>query len=409
MHNTVKDRSSTRGRVSTTTVHVATEYNIVRSPDDPGCSHAVASLAGAVVSTTVGMLDFRSDTVTRPTPDMLQAMASAPVGDDVFGDDPTVAALEAETARMLGKEAAVFVTSGTLSNSLALRTHVGPLQEVLCDHRAHIHTWEVGGIHASGAAVVAAVPAYPGFLSAADVHNQTRADNCLYHQPVTKLLSLENTLNGSVMPLRQLVEATDAARTLGLSTHLDGARLWNAIAASGVSAAEYAAPFDTVSVCLSKGLGAPIGSILVGSHGQLDEARHYRKLLGGGWRQAGLLAAAGRYALAHHRHRIAEDHESAAELADGLTGLGFVVQPPQTNMVWCAPPEQLPAGGFESILTSLRDDDHILVGGAYTGPAGRQPWGDAAKALRFVTHLQTPRAAVRKLLGSLGRLLLTRR
>ena len=238
------------------------------------------------------LYDFRSDTVTRPTAAMLQAMLKAPTGDDVFGDDPTVLALESETAALLGKEAALFVASGTMSNLLAMRLHVGPLAEVLCDHRAHVHQWEVGGIHATGAAVAAVAPE-PGerFLTAASVAAHTRTDNCLYHQPVTEVLALENTLNGDVMPLAEVDAACAEARALGLATHLDGARLWNAVAASeGVAADAWAAPFDTVSVCLSKGLGAPIGSVLVGSAAHIDRARHFRKLSGGGWRQAGLLS-----------------------------------------------------------------------------------------------------------------------
>ena len=281
------------------------------------------------------LYDFRSDTVTRPTAAMLQAMLKAPTGDDVFGDDPTVLALESETAALLGKEAALFVASGTMSNLLAMRLHVGPLAEVLCDHRAHVHQWEVGGIHATGAAVAAVAPE-PGerFLTAASVAAHTRTDNCLYHQPVTAVLALENTLNGDVMPLAEVDAAAAEARALGLATHLDGARLWNAVAASeGVAADAWAAPFDTVSVCLSKGLGAPIGSVLVGSAAHIDRARHFRKLSGGGWRQAGLLAAAGRHALAHHRERLAEDHAAAEELAAGVADLGFAVQPPETNMV----------------------------------------------------------------------------
>ena len=325
--------------------------------------------------------DFRSDTVTRPTPDMLSAMMNAAVGDDVFGDDPTVNALEAEAADLLGKEAAVFVTSGTLSNQLAMCVHLGPLSEVLCDHRAHIHMWEAGAIHATGAAVAPIAPD-PGeaFLTAEAISANVRTDHSLYHQPVTKLLALENTLNGDVMPLAQLQAATTQARALGLATHLDGARLWHAVEATGHSAREYAAPFDTVSVCpskrlgapvgshacvhmhmlvhhapcpcpmhmpmpmpmhhahahahapcpcpcpmphphapspcpmphaqvsvcLSKGLGAPIGSVLVGAASEIDLARHYRKRYGGGWRQAGLLAAAGLHALRHHRERLSE-------------------------------------------------------------------------------------------------------
>ena len=279
------------------------------------------------------LYDFRSDTVTRPTAAMLQAMVDAPVGDDVFGDDPTVRRLEEETASLLGAEAGLFVASGTMSNQLALRTHVGPLDEVLCDHRAHIHTWEVGGIHAlCGASVAPAEPlAGQQFLDAAAVRLHARLDHSLYHQPVTKLLALENTLNGAVAPLSLITEAVVAARELGLATHLDGARLFNAAAASGEPLDGYGALFDTVSVCLSKGLGAPVGSVLCGSAARIDRARHWRKLYGGGWRQAGLLAAAGLHGLAEHRERLLEDHANAAELATGLTELGFSVQTPQTN------------------------------------------------------------------------------
>ena len=350
------------------------------------------------------LYDFRSDTVTRPTAAMLQAMLKAPTGDDVFGDDPTVLALESETAALLGKEAALFVASGTMSNLLAMRLHVGPLAEVLCDHRAHVHQWEVGGIHATGAAVAAVAPE-PGerFLTAASVAAHTRTDNCLYHQPVTAVLALENTLNGDVMPLAEVDAACAEARALGLATHLDGARLWNAVAASeGVAADAWAAPFDTVSVCLSKGLGAPIGSVLVGSAAHIDRARHFRKLSGGGWRQAGLLAAAGRHALAHHRAGLAEDHAAAEELAAGVADLGFAVQPPETNMVWCAPPAGV---DFERAAQRLRDEEGILVGGAYGGPRGRNPAAEAARAMRFVTHLQTPPRAVRALLSGLARVL----
>jgi threonine aldolase len=340
---------------------------------------------------------------------MLMSMNRAMVGDDVFRDDPTVNKLEAMTADLLGKEAAMFVTTGTLSNQIAMRLHVGPLQEVLCDHRAHIHVWEVGGIHATGAAVAAVKPE-PGesFLTAESVMANARTDNCLYHQPVTKLLSLENTLNGDVMPMEQLEAAVSTARDLGLSAHLDGARLWNACAASGHTPAEYAAPFDTVSVCLSKGLGAPVGSVLVGSEDHIEEARHYRKMLGGGWRQAGVLAAAGIYALENHRERLVDDHAAASDLADGLVKLGFDVQPPKTNMVWCGPPPIEGTGlrSYDELFLRLQREAGILVGGAYGGPAGRQPWGEAAKAMRFVTHMHTPRmTGVPALLNGLAKLL----
>lgn len=206
-----------------------------------------------------------------------------------------------------------------MSNQLAVKVHVGMLEEVLCDHRAHVHVWENGGIHAlSGASVTPVVPTDGRFMTADDVSANTRLDNSLYHQPVTRLLSLENTLNGAVATVSQLTSTASRAVELGLATHLDGARLWNAAVATGSQPADFAAPFDTVSVCLSKGLGAPIGSVLAGKAQHIDRARHLRKLYGGGWRQAGLLAAAGLHALRHHRARLAEDHEAAELLADGV-------------------------------------------------------------------------------------------
>lgn len=354
------------------------------------------------------LFDFRSDTVTRPTSAMLKAMCDADVGDDVFRDDPTVDELEAHTASLLGKETACFVPTGTMSNQIALRLHArGALSEILCDHRAHIHCWEVGAAHAAGSAIAPIVPpAGERFLTPDAVVAGTRTDNCLYHHAVTKVLSLENTLNGEVMPIAQLEATCAAARGLGLATHLDGARLWNAAAASGHSVAAFAAPFDTVSVCLSKGLGAPVGSLLVGSAAHIDTARHYRKYLGGGWRQAGLLAGAGLHALHEHRERLGEDHEAATALAAGLAELGFGVEPPQTNMVWCSPPADISAAAYEKVTADLEAEDGILCGGAYGGPAGRHPFGESHRALRFVTHLQTPKdTAVKALVGGLSRLL----
>jgi len=332
-------------------------------------------------------------------------MTSAELGDDVLGDDPTVLALEEEAAGLLGKEAAVFVPSGTMSNQLGLRVHVGPLEEVLCDHRAHIHVWEVGGIHAHCGASVVAVPPREGqrFLCGEAVKEYVRTDHSLYHQPITKLLSLENTINGDVVPLSMLAEATAAARQLGLAAHMDGARLFNAAVASGTDMADYGRLFDTVSICLSKGLGAPIGSVLCGSAELVRRARHFRKLYGGGMRQAGILAAAGRYALKHHVSRLQEDHENAAFVADGLEELGFSVQRPvETNMVWCAPPPQLSLP-FQELQARLRLEDGILLGSPYAGPGGRNPFGKAKHNMRIVTHLDAPRSAARTLLASLAK------
>ena len=205
------------------------------------------------------------------------------------------------------------------------------------------------------------------------------------------------------MPLKSSEAACAEARALGLATHLDGARLFNGCAAGGYTPEQFCAPYDTVSICLSKGLGAPIGSVLLGSRDRIDLARHYRKLYGGGWRQAGLLAAAGLHALKSHTERLREDHEVAAELADGLGDLGFDVIPPETNMVWCAPPKEL--GDFSGTSRRLAEEEGILVGSAYGGPAGRHPCADARMALRFVTHLQAGRPAVRALLSGLTRML----
>lgn len=303
----------------------------------------------------------------------------------------------------------MFVPSGTMSNQIAMRLHVGALDEVLCDHRAHIQCWEVGATHAMGAAIAPIAPAAgERFLTRGVVLASARTDNCLYHHAVTRLLSLENTLNGEVMPLEQVESAVGAAREAGLKCHLDGARLWNASAASRTAVSAFAAPFDTISVCLSKGLGAPVGSLLVGSSEDIERARHFRKYLGGGWRQAGFLAAAGLHALRHHRERLEEDHEAGKALASGLEELGYVVDQPQTNMVWCSPPSDVSAAAYESVTRALEAEEGILVGGAYSGPSGRQPFeqGNATRSLRFVTHLQTPKAtAVKALLGGLAKLL----
>ena len=230
------------------------------------------------------MADFRSDTVTQPDDGMRAAMVSAEVGDAVFGDDPTVLRLEARVASMLGKEAALFVASGTMANTLAMRVHLAPLEEVVCDYRCHVHVWENGGVHAhTGAAVSAVRPRDHGerFITARILEEYVRLDHSLYHTPTTTLVALENTLNGAVQPLDEMVAVSDWARQRGVATHLDGARLWNAAAATGVELERYGALFDTVSVCLSKGLGAPIGSVLVGDAKRIEKARHFHKLMGG--------------------------------------------------------------------------------------------------------------------------------
>lgn len=282
-------------------------------------------------------VDFRSDTITKPTPAMREAMARAEVGDDVFGDDPTVQELEIETAALLGKEAALFVPSGTMANQIAVRAHTEPGDELIIESQSHIYYYEGGGPAALSGVMCRCVNGQRGIFTAEDLQAALRpADQ---HFPRTRMVCIENTHNrggGRIWSLAELAPVAAAARNHGLSMHLDGARLWNASVASGVPEREYAALFDTVSVCFSKGLGAPIGSALVGSKAFIERARRFRKMFGGGMRQAGIIAAGALFAMRHHRARLAEDHANARLLAEGLAGIkGLEVAPSEveTNMV----------------------------------------------------------------------------
>jgi threonine aldolase len=283
------------------------------------------------------LIDLRSDTVTQPTPAMRAAMADAAVGDDVLGDDPTVNQLEATVAELLGKEAAVYMPSGTMTNQVALRTHTEPGDEVILESEAHIYYYEGGGPAALSGVMCRLVQGNRGIFTAADLQRVLRPADI--HFPRTKLVCLENTHNrggGKIFPLAEIEAIAQLCRTQGLKLHLDGARFWNACVASGISEADYARPFDTVSVCFSKGLGAPVGSALVGPAEAIQRARRFRKLLGGGMRQAGIIAAGALYALDHHRQRLQEDHDNAQRLAQGLQQIpGLVVDPAnvQTNIV----------------------------------------------------------------------------
>jgi threonine aldolase len=301
------------------------------------------------------MIDLRSDTVTRPTPGMRQAMAKAEVGDDVFGDDPTVQRLEQETAGLLGKEAAVFMPSGTMSNQVAIRAHTEPGDEILLDGNAHIYFYEAGAPAALSGVMCRCLPGVRGVFDVPDILAALRPPNV--HYAPSRLVCVENTHNlggGRIWPLDRLIAVTSCAREHRLKLHLDGARLWNASAATGVTVAEYARPFDSVSVCFSKGLGAPVGSALAGSRALAERARRFRKQFGGGLRQAGVLAAAALYALTHHRDRLIEDHANARRLAEGLALLpGLIVQPHdvETNMVFLQV-TSLPAPELERRLAS---------------------------------------------------------
>jgi threonine aldolase len=283
------------------------------------------------------VIDLRSDTVTKPTAAMRQAMAGAEVGDDVFGDDPTVKELENETATLVGKEAALFTASGTMANQLAIRSQTEPGDEILVEAGAHIYFYEGGGPAALSGVMCRCLAGQRGVFAAADVEGALRPSDP--HFARTRLVCVENTHNrggGKIWSLAQIAEVTAAAREHGLLSHLDGARLWNASIASGVSEREYASAFDSVSVCFSKGLGAPVGSALAGSKSLIDRARRFRKMLGGGMRQAGIIAAGALFALRNHRARLAEDHTHAKLLASGLSGIpGLEVNPAEveTNMV----------------------------------------------------------------------------
>lgn len=298
-------------------------------------------------------IDLRSDTITQPTPAMREAMARAEVGDDVFGDDPTVARLEAHVAEILGKEAAVFTPSGTMANQLALRAHTEPGDEILVDANAHIYYYESGAPAALAGVMCRCLPGVRGIFTAADVEATLRPVD--QHFAPTKLVCIENTHNrggGSVWPMERIREVADVSRTRGLRLHLDGARLWNASVATGIPERDYAAPFDSVSVCFSKGLGAPIGSALCGTREFIQRARRFRKMYGGGMRQAGILAAGALHALEHHRARLAEDHANARTLAEGLSRLpGLELDPAtvQTNIVFLRV-RNLPAATLASDL-----------------------------------------------------------
>jgi threonine aldolase len=283
------------------------------------------------------LVDLRSDTVTRPTPGMRAAMAAAEVGDDVFGEDPTVAALEARLALLFGKEAGLFCSSGTMTNQIALNLHTRPGDEVICEEGAHIYRYEGGGLMANSGVSVRFVAADRGRFTAEQVAGAINdPDNP--HLARTRLVNVENTSNrggGSVWALSEVERIRAVCVKHDLALHLDGARIFNAMAADGHRPAEWGAVFDTISICLSKGLGAPVGSVLVGNKASIHEARRVRKRWGGGMRQAGIIAAAGLYALDHHVERLATDHAHASALAAGLEARSYVqhVMPVETNIV----------------------------------------------------------------------------
>ncbi len=336
-------------------------------------------------------VDLRSDTVTRPTAAMRDAIRDAVVGDDVFHDDPTVTALERRIADLLGKADAVFVTSGTQANLCALMAHCGRGDEFLAGQMAHLYRWEAGGGAVLGSVQPQPIAQAPdGTMALADIEAAIKPDDP--HFARTRLLALENTWGGHVLPQVWVEQATALARGRGLATHLDGARLFNAAVAVGAddpyaAARRLAAPFDSVSVCLSKGLGAPAGSALCGSEELIARARRVRKMLGGGLRQVGMLAAAALHALDHHVRRLADDHANARRLAQGLQGLpGVSVEMPHTNIVFV----DVEPGRATGVAERARAGG-VLCTGLYR--------------LRLVTHLDVSSADVDHAVGVLRRCL----
>lgn len=282
------------------------------------------------------MIDFRSDTVTRPTPGMLNAMYNAPVGDDVFGEDPSINQLEHFAAALFGMEAAIFCPSGTMTNQIAIKCHTQPGDEVICDHLSHIYQYEGGGIAFNSGCSVRLLQGDRGRITAEQVLGAINPDDI--HKPVSTLVSLENTANragGSCYDFSEIQSIRKVCDQHQLKLHLDGARLFNALVAKNETCKQYGEVFDTISICLSKGLGAPVGSLLIGPAAFIKKARRFRKVFGGGMRQAGMLAAAGLYALEHHVQRLQEDHQHTQWLADTLRQKDFVgeILPVETNIV----------------------------------------------------------------------------
>ena len=312
-------------------------------------SSQTAALSGKKV------IDLRSDTVTRPTAGMYDAMMSAPVGDDVYGDDESVNALESKVSNLLGKEASLFVSSGTQSNLIAVLGHCARGDELIVGDDYHIYIDEAGGPSVLGGVAMCALATDDnGGLSVAQVEAAIKPDDI--HCPISRLLCLENTVHGCAQPTDHIQSLVESARAGGLSTHLDGARFMNASIELGVTPEKLAAPFDTVSLCLSKGLGAPVGSVLSGTEAFIKRARRNRKLLGGGTRQAGILAAAGNYALGNNVERLADDHANAKRLAESLSTINQLEIKQQTNMVFITP-----ADGRQAELQAYLSDHGIVI------------------------------------------------
>ena len=335
------------------------------------------------------VVDLRSDTVTKPSAAMRQVMANAEVGDDIYGEDPTVNELQSYAAKLFHKEAALFVTSGTQGNTIAILSQTEPGNEVLVEENCHIFWYEGAAAAALAGVQLHPVPGNKGILKPDDILSRVRTKNV--HFPPSRLLCIENTHNragGTCWSLGEVNDVSAAAHSKGLKVHMDGARIFNAAIATGVSVADHAKEVDSVQFCLSKGLGAPIGSLLVGSADFIDKAKHWRKRLGGAMRQAGIIAAAGLYALKNNVNRLEEDHALAKKLASGLKNMGLDVDPTktETNMV------MLPFKGADELLIKLKEHD-ILAGLSKPG------------IIRFVTHLDVSAKDIDYVLETLKKLI----
>ncbi len=335
------------------------------------------------------LIDLRSDTVTMPTSAMREAMCAAPVGDDVFGEDPSVNALEERIAGMFGKEDALFCASGTMSNQLAIQVHARPGDEVICDEGAHIYRYEGGGTMANSGCSVALLRGDRGRFTAGQVREAIH-DPANPHLAASRLVSVENSANrggGSTWDLQEVHRIRAVCNAHGLALHLDGARIFNAMAVDGMGPAAWGAPFDSVSVCLSKGLGAPVGSVLAGNKDFIAHARRVRKRTGGGMRQAGMLAAAGLYALDHHVQRLSTDHHRATLLGAAMAGRADVhhVMPVETNIVVAS---LAPGTDAQAWVAKFREQGILM---AVFGPG----------MVRLVTHLGVDDSALEQALGAI--------
>lgn len=321
-------------------------------------------------------IDLRSDTITKPTKEMLEQMMKAELGDDVFGDDPTVNKLQEKSAKMFGMEDALFATSGTMTNQLAIRVHCSPGSEVICDENSHIFLYEGGGVAVNAASSIKTVKGDRGRITANQVEAAINNPEDI-HNPVTRLVSLENTMNkggGSLYDFNEILKIKDICESHNLKLHLDGARLFNALVETNETAEDYGRVFDSISICLSKGMGCPVGSLLLGSKEFIKKARRFRKLMGGGWRQAGILAAAGIYALDNNIERLKTDHKRAKQIGEILSKKDFVkdVYPIETNIVIIELANKMPATDF---VAEMAMKDILCV------PFGKH-------LVRFVTHLE---------------------